>query len=146
MAGTAWTLEQLISILGTVGLTSAAVSGLLLYFMKTWISERIKGEIKHEYDAQLEALKARLKAESDVEIEKLKAQLKSQSDAEIERLKSQLSIAAAERQVRFTHLHEKRADVIAEVYAALKTLLGALANYVKMFEFGGEEPRSERGK
>lgn len=142
----AWTLQQIVSVLGTVGVTSAAISALIIFMTKTWLSERIKGEIKHEYDTQIETLKARLKSESDVEIEKLKAQLKSGADVEIEKLKSQLSIAASKHQVRFSRLHETRAEVLAEVYAALKEFVRALANYVKIFEPAGDTPKPERAK
>lgn len=126
-----WSLEFFLSVLGASGVTAAAITAALIWLSKNWISEKLRGQIKSEYDSQLEILKAKLKSELDVEIEKLK---------------SQLSIAASERQVRFSRLHEKRADIIADVYASLKTLMNALANYVKPFEFGGEEPRSERGK
>jgi hypothetical protein len=51
--------------------------------------------------------------------EKFKAQLKSDADSEIERLKHSLQIAALEHQVKFSNLHERRANVIAEVYQRL---------------------------
>jgi hypothetical protein len=51
--------------------------------------------------------------------EKFKAQLKSDADSEIERLKHSLQVAAVEHQVRFSSLHERRAQVIAEVYERL---------------------------
>jgi hypothetical protein len=116
-------------------LTSAAVSatltGLLLWLTKSWISERLKNAIKSEYDQKLETHKA---------------QLKSQTDTEIEKLKSNLSIAAAERQIKFSKLHEERANVVAETYARLKDVYTALADYVKIFEPAGDKPREERRK
>jgi hypothetical protein len=124
-------IETLLFIVGSSGVTAAAVAGLVVWLWKTWISEKIRGQIQHEYSMQLEMLKNKLKAEADVEIEKLR---------------SQLSIAAAERQVRFTRLHEKRADVVAEVYAALRAALFAMANYVKFTEWAGEPSRKERGQ
>jgi|SRR5215469_9724447 len=53
------------------------------------------------------------------EAEEFKAKLRADADIEIERLKSSLQILAAERQVRFAKLHEKRAEVIAQLYAML---------------------------
>jgi len=94
------TWETLLGIFATAGITGTVAASAILWLSKNWISEKIKGRIKVEYDSQLEILKAKLKSESDVEVE---------------RLKSQLSIAAAERQFRFSKLHEKRADAIAEV-------------------------------
>ena len=108
---------------------SAALSGLLLWVTKSWISERLQQSIRNEYNQKLETHKAQLKAQADVELEKLH---------------SQLSISAAERQILFSHLHEQRAQVVAETYALLKSLYSALANYVKVFELAGETPREQR--
>ena len=46
-------------------------------------------------------------------------QLKAGADAEIERLKHSLELFAVEHQVRFSNLHAKRAEVIAEIYAKM---------------------------
>ncbi|MGA4606693.1 hypothetical protein [Pseudoalteromonas maricaloris] len=114
-------------------ITSAAVSavltGILIWMAKSWISERLKNAIKSEYDQKLETHKA---------------QLKSQMDVEVEKLKSSLSIAAAERHVKFSKLHEERASVIAETYSLLKDVYITLQNYVKIFEPAGDKPREER--
>ena len=50
-----------------------------------------------------------------LDAEKFRTELKADADSEIERLRSALQIAAAERQVRFTKLHEKRAEVLEEM-------------------------------
>ena len=97
---------------------NAALSSLIIWITKSWISERLKQSIKHEYDQKLEIHKAQLKAESDVEIE---------------RLKCQLSISANERQIRFASLHERQAEVIAETYSLLKQLFTCLENYTEFF-------------
>lgn len=123
---------------------SAILSGLLLWLTRTWVSERLKNAIKTEYDQKLETHKAQLKAQTDTEIETHKARLKSQIDIETERLKSTLSIAAAERHVTFSKLHEERAQVIAETYALLKDVYLKIQDYVKVFEPAGDKPRDER--
>lgn len=51
-----------------------------------------------------------------LQTEKFKMKLKAEADIEIERLKSALQMTAVEHQVRFANLHEKRAEVIAEIY------------------------------
>lgn len=60
-------------------ISSAAVSGLLsaglIWLSKTWIAERMKNAIKHEYDEKLETHKALLKAQSDVSLERLRCDL-----------------------------------------------------------------------
>jgi hypothetical protein len=53
------------------------------------------------------------------EAEVFKARLKANADIEIEQLKGSLEKAAFEHQVRFSKLHEKRAEVIAELYKRL---------------------------
>jgi hypothetical protein len=125
------TWETLLGIFATAGITGTAGAGALVWVSKNWISEKIKGQIKAEYDGQLEILKSKLKSESDVAVE---------------RLRSQLSIAAAERQFRFSKLHEKRADAIAEAYALLKRFVSALADYVKVVESAGDLSREDRNK
>ncbi len=48
--------------------------------------------------------------------------LKANADIEIERLKNSLRMLAVEHQVRFSKLHEKRAELIGEVYKRLTSL------------------------
>lgn len=109
-------------------LSSAAVTTVLLgavgWLLRSWLSERMKNAIRSEYDQKLETHKAQLKAESDVALEKLRADL---------------SIAAAERQIQFSRLHEARAEVIAETYARLTELHTKLGDYVKIFEPAGDK-------
>jgi hypothetical protein len=125
------TWENLLGMFATAGLTGAVVATAIVWVSKNWISEKIKGRIKAEYDSQLEILKSKLKSESDVEVE---------------RLRFQLSIAAAERQFRFSRLHEKRADAIAEAYALLQPFVSALADYVRIIEMTGGPSREDRSK
>jgi hypothetical protein len=137
---------EIVGFLGVLGFTAASGAAFVVWMTKTWLSEKIRGEIKSEYDRELESLKARLKSEYDEKLETHKAQLKAQGEVEIEKLKSELNIAASQRNVRFSNLQERRAEVIAEVYKSLRRLLSAIADYVKMFEAQGGTPRSERAR
>lgn len=114
-------------------LASATVSTILVaalgWATKSIISERLKNAIKHEYDEKLATHKA---------------ELKSQSDIEVERLRSNLSIAATEHQIRFSNLHEKQAEIIANTYAKLKDFHAKIGDYVKIFEPAGDKPKEER--
>jgi hypothetical protein len=47
------------------------------------------------------------------------AQLRTDSDREIERLKNEFRMAELEHKVRFSKLHEKRAEVIANIYGLM---------------------------
>lgn len=129
-------------------ISSAAVSvflaSALIWLSKSWISERLKHAIKAEYDEKLESHKAQLKAQFDTALETHKAQLKSQSDLELERLRSSLAIAATERSVKFSRLHERRMDVVANTYAKLRVFHTAVAEYTKAFEMTGERSRADR--
>lgn len=51
--------------------------------------------------------------------EEFKARLSADADIEVERLKSSLQTAALEHQIRFSNLHLKRAEVIAEIYTQM---------------------------
>jgi hypothetical protein len=100
--------------LGTV-LPSAAisivVSGVIVWFFQTWIGERSKSCIKHEYDTKLEDYRAQLKSTIDLEVER--------------------------HRVRFARLHEKRAEVIAELYSRLREATGPVQNYVSEISYEG---------
>src|SRR5712691_10145063 len=52
--------------------SGAAVSGLLMWLFKEWISTRLRGSIQHEYDRKLETHKAQLKAEQEIAILNIK--------------------------------------------------------------------------
>jgi hypothetical protein len=86
-------------VVTTVGVTVGG--GATLPGASAWL---IKTALTHRLARDAEAFKARLKADAD---------------AEIERLKNSLQMTALEHQVRFFKLHEKRAEVIAELYRRL---------------------------
>ncbi|MFC3674552.1 hypothetical protein [Ferrovibrio xuzhouensis] len=121
-------MEILVQILSS-GFVGALAAGFIVWVTRLWLSERIKQSIKNEYDQKLETYKAELRAKSEIELERLRAQL---------------SILSTEHEVRFSRLHQKRAEVIAETYASLKDVFFRLAEYVKKIEMSGEEPRQER--
>lgn len=118
----------LITLFASVSFSSL-LAVVLLFITKTWISERLKNSIRSEYDEKLETHKAKLEADAQVEIEQLKAQLQ---------------IMNKEHEVRYTRLHEKRAEIISETYARLKKVHTSLKNYVSIFEIAGGLPREER--
>lgn len=114
-------------------LSSAAVSGFLtatlIWLSRSWISERLKNSIRNEYDQKLETHKAQLKAQSDLEIEKFR---------------STLSMNVKEHEVRFAGLHEKRGEVIAELYGLLVEAVWDASKYASPLEMEGEPSRSEK--
>ena len=103
--------------------SSAVLSAALFWLFKSWISERLKNAIAHEYSEKLESHKALLKASSDVEME---------------RLRSQLSKATTEHQIKFSGLHARRADVIAETYNLLVLAHWDGSSFASPIQFPGE--------
>lgn len=67
------------------------------------------------------------------DLERFRASLNSEANSTIERLKHELQLVSLEHQVRFSKLHEKRAEVIAELYGLLVEQIGApLVSYLPL--------------
>jgi len=111
------------------GAFSLVLTGALSWLLRSWVSERLKNAIKYEYDEKLESHKAQLQAQSTVEIE---------------RLRSQLSIQATEHAVRFQRLHEKRAEVIGQLYSLLTEAYWKAATFASPMESAGETGKDEK--
>lgn len=78
------------------------------------------------------------------DLEKFKASLSNASSEASERLKHQLQLVAHEHQVRFSKLHEQRAEVITNLYELLVEAQWAGQSFVSVIEMGGEPPKSEK--
>lgn len=138
-------MDALIQILASATV-STALAGILLWISRLWLSERLKASIKAECDQKLETHKAQLQAQSSVELEKLRAALKAEADVQTEKLRSALNSASHEHNVKFSRLHEKRAETLAETYARLRNLLDRMGEYVAIFEPAGGPSREDRRK
>jgi|HubBroStandDraft_1064217.scaffolds.fasta_scaffold04201_1 hypothetical protein len=62
--------------------------------------------------------------------ERFKSKLELAASVEVEQLKSSLQMVALEHQVRFTKLHERRAEVIADLYKRLINLVWTSQQFV----------------
>jgi hypothetical protein len=87
---------------------NAALLVVLGFLARSLIQTLLTKDIK-KFEADLQAT-------ATSQLERLRADLKAQGDVSIEQLKSRLQQATIEHQVRFTKLHETRAEVIAEMY------------------------------
>ena len=121
--------DIIVTILASVTASSIA-SGVIVWLSKTWISERVKNSIKHEYDLKLESYKA------TIEIEK---------SATIENIKSNLKDSTFKREIRFSMLHEKRSEVIAELHAHLQDTIMLLRHYYDDGCLNGDFAKLETG-
>ena len=70
--------------------------------------------------------------------------LKAKADVAIEHLRSQFQIQAIEHQVRFSRLHEKRAEVIAELYGLLVRSLWEAESFVSPMQWTGEPDQKQK--
>ena len=70
--------------------------------------------------------------------------LRAKSDAAIEHLRNELQLRTIEHQVRFSRLHEKRADVIAELYGHLVEALWEAESFLSPMEWVGEPNKKEK--
>ncbi|MGD0126668.1 MAG: hypothetical protein ABSF46_15005 [Terriglobia bacterium] len=120
--------KEILIALGSNAALLVVLGFLARSLLNTWLTKDIK---RFETD---------LKASADSELERLKYELKSKADASIEQLKSHLQLAATEHQVRFSKLHEKRAEVVAKLYALLVELQYAGQRYVFV---GAYEPKRD---
>jgi hypothetical protein len=123
-------MQDIITILSSAAI-SALLSAALIFLSKTWISERLKGAIKNEYDQKLETHKAQLKAQSDVSLEEFKAKLQ---------------LAASERNIRLTRVFEDTVDAISGTYSRLLAFKDAVAHYTSIVELAGTPPKEVRRK
>jgi hypothetical protein len=106
--------QDIVKLLGILTVIGGAIS---------WI---IKSIITHFLSKDAENFKSKLTQD----VEAYKSQLSKDTTKEVEALKSHLLITAKEREIRFSKLHEKRAEILSEFYSKLykaDTLVGALA-------------------
>ena len=71
-------------------------------------------------------------------------ELKATADATIERLRSELQQRTIEHQVRFSKLHEKRAEVVAELYSLLVQALWDSESFLSPMQWAGDpDPKAK---
>ena len=114
---------------------------LLLWLGKSWVSERLRSSIKHEYDIALRGIEADLASK----LETHKAELDKNNAVDIERLRSDLAIERVETELPLRNLLEKRAEVIEELQDLLSSLQAALEYYINPLGFETEPfPKEKR--
>ena len=65
---------------------------------------------------------------------------------DLEKFKTDLRTAAFEQETRFARLHERRAEVIAELYKRLARMNQRFESYLSPLQVGDEDAHSEKGK
>lgn len=110
-------MEDLLEILGTATILVGAVA---------WV---VRSLAAHVLSRDVESFKERLRAESE---------------AELERLRHSLRMIAAEHEKRAEILHQRRAEVIAELYSRLKRFVNAAGSFASYAEWKGEPSKEEK--
>lgn len=80
------------------------------------------------------------------DIEKFKIQLKSDADRAQQELENNLKLIATEHQVRYTKLHDKRAEVLASLYSHLSKAVKETRSCVSIIQWEGEPSKVEKYK
>ena len=133
--------DQIISSFITSVVSSGVVSTGIVWLARTYIGEKLRASIRHDFDIKLEDHKTRIQHEYNQKLEAFKTEQDSIRTKQIERLRSDLHIVATEREIQFRGLQERRADVIAKVYAGLQGAHAALRTYASDIRF--ENPSDE---
>ncbi len=77
------------------------------------------------------------------EVEQFRAQLQTKYETQLERFKVDLQLSRFEHETRFAKLHERRAEVIAELYKRLVHVQKTFEEMVVQIESVGESKRAE---
>jgi hypothetical protein len=96
-------VDVLLKLAGALGLGAAAIVGLLKWIVPHFLAKELQRH-KADLDRQLEEFKIRAQAEYE---------------GTLDRARHEMARQALERQVRFSRLHEQRAEVISGTYARL---------------------------
>lgn len=123
-------IPDIVTILSSAGV-SALLSAGLIFLARNWLSERIKGAIKSEYDQKLESHKA---------------QLRAQNDTALEHFKAELQIAASDRSIRLGEVFVRVVDTVEGTYSRLIAFHDAVGRYTSFIEHESDGTKEERRK
>lgn len=99
--------------MNTFGIIIASIGGsAALFAVVGWLSRSIISQLLSK---DIEAFKSKLQYDSQLELTKFK---------------SELERSAFEHQVRFSQLHEKRADIIADLFGVIVDLHSSVDNFI----------------
>jgi hypothetical protein len=77
------------------------------------------------------------------DVERYKDNLRAENDAKLESHKHALHVASLEHNVRFSHLHEKRANVIAEIYGRIAKCIRLADIFTQQIRVGEQDVPAE---
>jgi hypothetical protein len=77
-------------------------------------------------------------------VESFKHSLTDLAAQESQRLRHSLELAATEHRVRFTRFHERRAEVIADLYAKLVEASWQMGRFVSFIDYQSDPPKEQK--
>lgn len=77
-------------------------------------------------------------------VESFKHSLTDIAAKESQRLRHSLELAATEHRVRFTRFHERRAEVVADVYAKLVEASWEMGRFVSFIDYQSDPPKEQK--
>lgn len=115
--------EDILNLFTSV--TAGGVAGgLIIYLSRTWLSERLKNSIAHEYQIKLEGHKAELKAEQELAIEKIK--LASEKERAIRSSAQELLLASRQAS------HDSRIEAVKSLWGSFLELKKNVPSYISI--------------
>ena len=100
----------------------------------------------HLFSLNLERYKDELKAASDRSLEGYKAELKVRHEMEMERLRADLRQVTFQHEITFAKLHEKRAEIIVDLYQKLLKAEASARFLLTPLRYADDPPEEEREK
>lgn len=130
--------------------TSTLLSAAIVWGFKEVISNRLKGSIGLVYDSKLAAIQtqnAKELQEAKSELEAANAKTLTQQSHELQ-LKAaeqshELQLKAKEFELKYSGMYEKRAEILAEIYAALVWTFRRLQFLTSSLDFGPDNNTKE---
>jgi hypothetical protein len=126
--------QEFLKVLGG----AAVLVGVLGYLVKTLVS--------HLLSKDRDAHKNSLSTESAKQLAEYKDKLGAASRKEIEGFKATLQILTQDSIVRFTKLHEKRIEILSEMYSLLEDACTSMESLKSYCETGNIEFTKDRAK
>jgi hypothetical protein len=119
-------MRDFIKTVASSAAVSAALTAVLIWLSREWISTRLKASIQHEYAEKLETLKAQQKAEHEVAILSIKSAMEREAS-----LQSAAHRSFAEGQRAAL---ERKLDAVDKLWGRILHLRGNLPPLVVMID------------
>lgn len=123
--------EQVLSTL----LSASVLAGIILWLLKNWITERLKNDIAHESNKELEKYKNQLSTEAKRELEELRTQ--------VEKERSIFSAATSARFFGQKAAHERKLNAIEKTWESILNTKSKINPYIFPTDFLTPEEVSE---